>query len=152
MPITIRRAHIAEGSDDLVKVAKLDVALNKESFGNKCWFSAEGRVADWLLGQKNNGHPGLVLLAEEDKSPKGHVIYLMKENNVCFLSSLYVAKDFRGAGIGSKLLNCVVRDAKSRALSEVYVTPSKDSKPFYERNGFLVRENKPLVIMYLPLV
>ena len=49
--------------------------------------------------------------------PHAHTWYA---NPVCYLNDLYVLPDIRGGGIGSKLIEAVVDEARRRQWAEVY--------------------------------
>ena len=62
-----------------------------------------------------------------------------------YLTNTYTKKDFRGKGLGSKLVKYAINDAKSLNIETMIVWPSDKSIEFYERVGF----NKTTEIMEL---
>ena len=132
--IAIRRVPIREGSKDLETIARMDANLNCEIFNNECFFNKPDKIINWLVSEPGK-LPKSILLAEEESQPKGHVIYSVKDN-ICLVSSLYVVNGCRGNGIGSKLLNYVIKDAKSKDAYCICVNSVGNSKRFYKHMGF----------------
>ena len=64
-----------------------------------------------------------------------------------YLTNTYTKKDFRGKGIGSKLIKHVIDDAKSLNIETIIVWPSDKSIEFYARARF----NKTTEIMEFPI-
>ncbi|NCN87092.1 GNAT family N-acetyltransferase [archaeon] len=70
------------------------------------------------------------------------------------ISGLYVHRDYSGKGIGKKLLNYIEGYCKKEGVGEVYLYSTKDSFPFYYKNGYQPVElaysfntKKPLVFI-----
>jgi len=53
-----------------------------------------------------------------------------------YVSSVYVAPESRGLGIGSALLQACFSDADARGLDSLFLWPSERSRPLYYRHGF----------------
>ena len=68
----------------------------------------QGRVAE----SSDIGLVGLVHFF-----PHAHTWYA---SQVCYLNDLYVLPDIRGSGIGSKLIDAVVDEARRREWAEIY--------------------------------
>ena len=153
MSVTIRRAYIEQGNADLESVAKLEAALNDEVLPIGSGLHELNQLTDWLILDKSLGKVRAVLLAEEEKFPKGHLIYLyLGEENAFFLRSLYVVKDARGNGIGSKLLDCMIKDAKYNSIRDIYTVPGKVAESFYKNLGFQPRKDESGNRLFLPVV
>ena len=53
------------------------------------------------------------------------------------LRQVFVAEEFRGSGVGTKLVGRVLEEAKTHGRKFVLVHALLKSKNFYERNGFI---------------
>jgi GNAT superfamily N-acetyltransferase len=58
-----------------------------------------------------------------------------------YVSSVYVAPESRGLGIGSALLQACLSDADTRGLDALFLWPSDRSRPLYHRHGFKAGED-----------
>ncbi|MDV7132815.1 GNAT family N-acetyltransferase [Williamsia muralis] len=61
-----------------------------------------------------------------------------------YLGHLYVRSEYRGAGIGTQLVDCVLHNAEHRGYRKVILSPSELSIPLYSRHGF-TRDNDVMV-------
>ena len=61
-----------------------------------------------------------------------------------YLGHLYVRSEYRGAGIGAQLVDCVIRSADRRGYRKVILSPSERAIPLYSRHGF-TRDNEVMV-------
>lgn len=57
-------------------------------------------------------------------------------DEIGYVTNVYTRPAYRGQGIGSALLERVVQWAKDRELDVLFVWPSEQAVPFYERAGF----------------
>ncbi len=98
----------------------------------------------------------LFWIIENDNEIIAHVSILIVDNIPTperainrwgYLTNTYTKKDFRGQGLGSKLIEYAINDAKSLDIENMIVWPSDKSIEFYERVGF----NKSTQIMELPI-
>jgi len=53
-----------------------------------------------------------------------------------YLDTLYVHKDHQKEGVGTSLLQEVIKYAKERGRSEIYTDASLTARPFLEKHGF----------------
>jgi putative acetyltransferase len=75
-----------------------------------------------------------VVIAEEagrpagfaDLEPNGHI------------DRVYVSADHQGRGIGRKLLEAVLAEARQKKMRRLFVEASITARPFFERLGFVV--------------
>ena len=70
-----------------------------------------------------------------------------KSESIAYLTSVYTRKEYRGQGIGAKLLGYIKQQLMQQACELLFVWPSERSVPWYERNGFM-QENE---LMECPL-
>jgi GNAT superfamily N-acetyltransferase len=57
-------------------------------------------------------------------------------DEIGYVTNVYTRPAYRGQGIGSALLACVVQWARDREIDVLFVWPSEQAVPFYERAGF----------------
>ena len=53
-----------------------------------------------------------------------------------YLTNFYVREEFRGEGIGARLLAAVLEWSESRRAERVILWPTERSRKFYLRHGF----------------
>ena len=58
-----------------------------------------------------------------------------------YITSVYVDRSRRGAGLGSRLLDTCLRICVAEGLDAVILWPSTRSRRLYERHGFAVRDD-----------
>lgn len=58
-----------------------------------------------------------------------------------YLTNFYVADEYRGEGVGSRLLSAVLDWSRKRNAQVVILWPTERSKPFYARHGFSFADN-----------
>jgi GNAT superfamily N-acetyltransferase len=98
------------------------------------WF--EGRLASgswtgWLAHQREQP-VGLVLVQLIEKVPNP----VVEPETLGYVSSLYVRPQWRGRGIGDRLLATAVAFCQDNGVESVVLWPSPRSVPLYERQGF----------------
>lgn len=134
--VKIRDANIKEGSEDLEKVVDLELAFDKEELGRDSSLSErEQKIEQLIEGQESPRTANRAFLAELNGAVKGYIKYSIR-GEFALVSSLYVVNEERGKGVGSKLLEMMLKEAKELGAVGVYVTSSISAKPFYERHGF----------------
>ena len=65
------------------------------------------------------------------------------------LMNVYTAKEFRGQGIGKKMVDMLIKDAWNKGATEISLDATESGRPLYKKCGFedsgecmvLVREN-----------
>jgi N-acetylglutamate synthase-like GNAT family acetyltransferase len=93
-----------------------------------------------LLARMNSDKPPLTLVAFKDDEPVGTAALRIQEMNTHpqyqhWLGSVYVKEDWRGRGIGSVLVEAVIKEAKQFKIQDLYLyTRGKES--FYVRFGW----------------
>jgi len=53
-----------------------------------------------------------------------------------YVTSMYVAPDYRRRGIGAEILEQLIERAKIRGVKEMFLNPSEMGRPLYEKRGF----------------
>lgn len=54
-----------------------------------------------------------------------------------YLMNIYTLPEYRGQGIGRKIIEFLIADAKTRRTEKIYLESSVDAKRLYEEIGFL---------------
>ncbi len=82
---------------------------------------------------------------------KGHIVgyarmKINREQNRCYLESLYVLPEFQGKGIGMELLRTVERRAQQHGFSQIWLGVMEQNVPslnWYKKLGFTFTEQSP---------
>jgi predicted N-acetyltransferase YhbS len=93
-----------------------------------------------LLGRMNRDKPPLTLVAFNDKDPVGTAALKIREMEThpqyrYWLGSVYVTGNQRGLGIGSALVEAVIREAERLKIPELYLY-TRVSESLYSRLGW----------------
>ena len=103
----------------------------------------EDRAVAWIAA--NESHR-LAWLAEVDAEPVGFVTAVVVErmpqpgrpdSGWGYVHHFFVVPERRSAGIGERLLEAVVTEARARGWGQLVLHPRPRSRPFYERGGFV---------------
>ncbi len=125
--ITLRKATFADALAiaDLVNLGEREGQLLPRSLD-----SIRATIDDWLIAENVGQIVGCVSLL--DMSP-----------TLSEVRSLAVAPEFRKNGIGAKLVNALVEEARERGIPTVFALTR--AVPFFERLGFVLtdKENFP---------
>jgi len=65
------------------------------------------------------------------------------KNNTCHISDLYVKKEFRGKGLGKKLMEIADEYAKRKGAKRITLNVRKDNEPalnLYKKSGFKIKK------------
>ncbi len=84
---------------------------------------SEGKIRRWV--------------AEQDQSLIGFADYIPEKSRI---TGVYVHPDHLREGVGTKLLQKIIKDAKTRGLNELRCESSVTAKEFYQEHGFEVVE------------
>ena len=58
-------------------------------------------------------------------------------NGKCaYLMNIYTRPQFRGHGIGNRIVRCLVEQARQRHISKIYLETSDKGRPLYQTIGF----------------
>ena len=108
----IRLEHITEANAELETVRQLFLDYQQELNADLCFQSFEAELKDPL---KKYGPPtGSLLLAYYQDQPAGCIaLQPLPEAGVCEMKRLYVVPSFRKFGIGRKLVQAILDDAKA---------------------------------------
>lgn len=53
-----------------------------------------------------------------------------------YLMNIYTRAEFRGHGIGKSIVNWLVKQAKDREITKIYLETSESGRPLYQEMGF----------------
>ena len=108
----IRLEHITEANAELETVRQLFLDYQQELNADLCFQSFEAELKDPL--KKYGPTTGSLLLAYYQDQPAGCIaLQPLPETGVCEMKRLYVVPSFRKFGIGRKLVQAILDDAKA---------------------------------------
>lgn len=133
--MNIRKAKYS----DIPKCA--DVQRDSESKRRKYCKKDEILTRKYLKSYINNGF-STILVAEYGKDIVGYIVFSHDEwNNSIHIDLLFVRLNNQNQGIGSKLLDTVIAQAKKQGARIIFLETSKSEANaimFYKKNGFSV--------------
>jgi GNAT superfamily N-acetyltransferase len=103
------------------------------------------RCTVWMQERLRGGSCWQCWIAEYDEKPCGNVWAQVVEKipnpaaeTECFvyLTNFYVREEYRGLGIGTRLLSEVVAWSKAKHAHTIILWPRERSKSLYARHGF----------------
>jgi len=89
-------------------------------------------------------HHGYLYSFIMDGDAKVGYLCIVPEDDSLFMSKLYLYKDSRGNGLGSKALDDILEEGRARKKKRVYLRVNKyntASMKVYQRKGFVVAED-----------
>ena len=82
---------------------------------------------------------GALFLAEEDGQPAGMIAYQKIEEGICEMKRMYVLEEFRKKGIGKKLVEVLIAEAKRQGYKRMRLDTHprmKSAHRLYAQMGF----------------
>lgn len=133
----------AEGADLLNEVRRLFLEYEKWLNVDLCFQGFEKEVNS--LPGKYAAPEGRLYIVKMDNKYIGCIALRKIEDGVCEMKRLYLNENARGKGIGNKLIELVIQDAKEIGYKTMRLDTIKEKMPkavsLYEAHGFL--ETKP---------
>jgi GNAT superfamily N-acetyltransferase len=147
-----RRVHEAEpaaivrraGADDSAALARLrwlwrttergEHGLSQPDFEAafaRWWAERRSRHVGFIA-KRGDDAVGMAWLAVFERVPQPRHLERLAGN----MQSVFVLEEFRNHGIGRRLVEAVIAEARSRGLGYLIVHPSQRAYPLYERLGF----------------
>lgn len=89
--------------------------------------------------------------AKENNNFIGYVIYdILKESgeNYCLIYGIHLSKEARGKGVGSKLIEKVLREMKAKKIKKIVLDVSKKNtkaQKFYKKFGFEIESHRMIL-------
>lgn len=116
-----------------------EVSEQEESFVERCtaWMQVRLRAdSHWRcwIAECGQAAVGDVWAQLVEKIPNP----IAEPEQYVYVTNFYVRAEYRGKGIGSKLLSAVLDWSRSQNLHTVILWPTERSKSFYSRHGFSI--------------
>jgi len=129
---------------------------NLFSFEHSYFIEVNGKIAGMVLGynweqkRREELHTGLLLAKYLKWSLFSKIFYLLKAQNMVgkiaeneyYLSNIAVYSEFRGLGLGTKLLSEIERETKKTGDNKIVLdveTSNKRAIELYERLGYIIK-------------
>ncbi|MGP0075461.1 MAG: GNAT family N-acetyltransferase [Bryobacteraceae bacterium] len=129
--------QVAESADDVAVVRQLWREY-WESFGLSMGFQGFGQELEGLPGAYGAGG-GVLLLAIHKEEPAGTIALRRLDGTSGEVKRLYLRPQFRGHGLGRRLLQAVIERARAHGYESLYADTlpvMTDALSLYERLGF----------------
>ncbi|MFN8345722.1 MAG: GNAT family N-acetyltransferase [Spirosomataceae bacterium] len=62
--------------------------------------------------------------------------FTLPEGKKAYILNIYTLPEWRGKGIGTKIFECILEEAKKRGYQRISLHASEDGRPVYEKFGF----------------
>ena len=131
--------HVARG-DDVTALAALRAIW---STGDPAEPEFERRLADWLADEGDRRTTWLARVSDLPVGMASLVEYRRMphpgraDSRWGYVSNMFVLENFRRRGIGSALLQELVKFARARCYVRLVLSPSQQATAFYHRAGFV---------------
>ena len=91
--------------------------------------SSEGHIACFACNEEIIGCGGICLYREmpSPDNPSGRCAYLM---------NIYTRPEFRGQGVGEKIVRWLTKQAIERGITKIYLETSDSGRKLYQKIGF----------------
>jgi GNAT superfamily N-acetyltransferase len=156
MPIAIRQAQIEDAAPLAALLRELGwfAALEAETAD-----ATERRVAHYLAACLADASHSLYVAEQAPSGVAGYVAvhwlpYLFLAGPEGFISELFVGEAARGQGLGTQLLDAVVREARARGCARLQLINMRQresyQRGFYTKRGWQEREGAADFVYVLP--
>jgi len=98
-------------------------------------FIREQRIPESLEWDENDPRAPHALVTTLDGQPIGTGRLLMHGESAQ-IGRLAVLPEWRGRGVGTSIMNCLVDEARCRGARRAFLHAQTTAVPFYERSGF----------------
>lgn len=135
-PATLAILNLADRPEDVPCIARWFF----EQWGHQVPGNSIERTMDRVRGKLNRGHAPLFLVAVVADQVQGVVALKLHERSefpdrMHWLGDLYVAPEGRGQGIGSRLIEALVVQARALGVSRLWLQTA-DQQSLYARLGW----------------
>lgn len=125
-----------------LRSATHEVVEDEQPFLARCesWMSERlGKGSQWhcWIAERQAIAVGAVWAQLVEKIPNP----IAEPESYVYLTNFYVREEYRGEGIGSRMLAAVLEWSKSRNAQMVILWPTERSKTFYSRHGFSLADD-----------
>lgn len=104
------------------------------------WVSEEDTNFTWLNYFIKNSFL-FALIKTKDNKIIGMGRVITDSVSDAYIQDLFILEEYRGKGIGKKLVNYLIENIKSKGINWIALIAEPGSKVFYEKIGFKVMEN-----------
>jgi len=128
---------LTESMPEVEEVRKLFLEYEKSLDIDLCFQDFEKELEN--LPGEYAAPSGLLILAFEDDAIAGCVALRKLSDGACEMKRLYVKPEFRGAGIGRRLAEAVLREARTIGYTKMYLdtlASMKEAGGLYRSLGF----------------
>jgi ribosomal protein S18 acetylase RimI-like enzyme len=98
--------------------------------------------AEAISNQIENGYEYFIIFYH--KNPTGYLALIPNDKEKkLMISKIYIDSDFRGLGLGSKLIDFTIETSKKGAFESIWLTVNKNNTKtieWYQKNGFSIKE------------
>ncbi len=98
---------------------------------------------------KAGGHTAVLVFDEDKFIGAGAVSYYKvmptfhnPSGEKAYIMNMYTAPDYRRQGIALKTLDILVKDIKSKGITEISLEATDMGRPLYEKYGFVAADNE----------
>jgi len=96
------------------------------------WYNATAAVSCWRIAELDQTLVGVVHMFKHLRMP----IPNYDPGGWGYVSLLYVQPEYRGNGLGARLLQAIEQEASSLGFSKVLLNPTEKATPLYHRCGY----------------
>ena len=131
---------------DLSYVSYRQARLYKEEYNFGISFESYALAGLHEFYQNYNPEMDRVWICENDGKIIGFLLLMHRENNAAQLRYFYIEREYRGIGLGKKLMQLYMEflTKKRYQSSYLWTTQELDSAiSLYTRHGFILTEEKP---------
>ena len=133
----MRDIVLAESTLEIEEIRKLFIEYENSLDIDLCFQDFEEELKNLPGGYTTPS--GRLILAFEDDATAGCVALRKLSDEACEMKRLYVKPEFRGAGIGRRLADVVLREARTIGYTKMYLdtlASMKEAVGLYRSMGF----------------
>jgi putative acetyltransferase len=112
-------------------------AINRRDYSQEqvnAWAPKEIDIQEWSKRQENR----ITFVAEQE----GQIVGFAELEGNGHIGCFYSHQDWQGKGVGSRLLEVLVLEAKRLRLTYLFTEASITARPFFEHHGFVLLQSQ----------
>jgi ribosomal protein S18 acetylase RimI-like enzyme len=128
---------LAKSAEEIEEIRKLFLEYEKSLDMDLCFQDFEEELEN--LPGEYGAPSGRLILALEDDATAGCVALRKLPNGTCEMKRLYVKPEFRGGGIGRRLAEALLQEARTTGYTKMYLdtlASMKEAVGLYRSLGF----------------
>jgi GNAT superfamily N-acetyltransferase len=133
--LALRKADVVGSAEDLRIAIRFENELDREIFGESFGKEDADNTESSLLYRMKTISQNTILIAENG-SPVGYVEYCPSDG-ILGLANLYVVPPCRHQGVGSRMLDEVIKFARVGGMGSVRAYAGASSIDFFRSKGFV---------------